>query len=277
MLLSTGMSTEEEVRRTLAFLDQCSAEYALFHCVSTYPAAPEEINLRFMERLREWSGRPVGYSGHDTGIAISLAAVAMGARLLERHLTLDRDDARSRPQGEPRAGAVRRTGARAARSGSCRSACRTAGSRAARRSTAACSARAWSPRPTFRRNTAIARGMLDQQESRARALAAVRRQAGRPAAVRARLRATRCSGSRTSTSRWPAARRPRSTSARRGASSRGSSTSRRSSRPSCRSACGSSSSTSAIAISTPAPSAYHGGQQAVRVRRARAGVLRTTR
>jgi sialic acid synthase SpsE/sugar phosphate isomerase/epimerase/CBS domain-containing protein len=90
MLLSTGMSTEEEVRRTLAFLDQCHAQYALFHCVSTYPAAPEEINLRFMERLREWSGRPVGYSGHDTGIAISLAAVAMGARLIERHLTLDR-------------------------------------------------------------------------------------------------------------------------------------------------------------------------------------------
>jgi sialic acid synthase SpsE/sugar phosphate isomerase/epimerase/CBS domain-containing protein len=90
MLLSTGMSTEEEVRRTLAFLEQCNAEYALFHCVSTYPAAPEEINLRFMETLREWSGRPVGYSGHDNGIAISLAAVAMGARVLERHLTLDR-------------------------------------------------------------------------------------------------------------------------------------------------------------------------------------------
>ncbi len=90
VLISTGMSTEEEVRRTLAFLDACAAEYALFHCVSTYPAAPEEINLRFMERLREWSRRPVGYSGHDTGTAISLAAVAMGARLLERHLTLDR-------------------------------------------------------------------------------------------------------------------------------------------------------------------------------------------
>jgi sialic acid synthase SpsE/sugar phosphate isomerase/epimerase/CBS domain-containing protein len=90
MLLSTGMSTEDEVRRTLAFLDQRKVEFALFHCVSTYPAAPEEINLRFMERLREWSRRPVGYSGHDTGTAISLAAVAMGARMLERHLTLDR-------------------------------------------------------------------------------------------------------------------------------------------------------------------------------------------
>ena len=90
LLMSTGMSTEEEIRRTLAFLDDLQAEYALFHCVSTYPAAPEEINLRFMQALREWSGRPVGYSGHDTGTAISLAAVAMGARLLERHLTLDR-------------------------------------------------------------------------------------------------------------------------------------------------------------------------------------------
>jgi sialic acid synthase SpsE/sugar phosphate isomerase/epimerase len=90
LLMSTGMSTEEEIRRTLAYLDELNAEYALFHCVSTYPAAAEEINLRFMQTLREWSGRPVGYSGHDTGTAISLAAVAMGARLLERHLTLDR-------------------------------------------------------------------------------------------------------------------------------------------------------------------------------------------
>jgi sialic acid synthase SpsE/sugar phosphate isomerase/epimerase/CBS domain-containing protein len=90
LLMSTGMSTEDEIRRTLAFLDEKRAEYALFHCVSTYPAAPEEINLRFMQTLKEWSGRPVGYSGHDTGISISLAAVAMGARMLERHLTLDR-------------------------------------------------------------------------------------------------------------------------------------------------------------------------------------------
>lgn len=90
LLMSTGMSTEEEIRRTLAFLEEKHAEYALFHCVSTYPAAAEEINLRFMQTLREWSGRPVGYSGHDTGTAISLAAVAMGARMLERHVTLDR-------------------------------------------------------------------------------------------------------------------------------------------------------------------------------------------
>ena len=90
ILVSTGMSTEEEIRRTLAFLADRDAECALFHCVSTYPAAAEEINLRFMRSLRDWSGWPVGYSGHDTGIAVSLAAVALGANLLERHLTLDR-------------------------------------------------------------------------------------------------------------------------------------------------------------------------------------------
>jgi N-acetylneuraminate synthase len=90
LLISTGMSAEDEIRRTLAFLAARNAEFALFHCVSTYPASPEEINLRFMQALRELSGRPVGYSGHDIGTAISLAAVAMGACMLERHLTLDR-------------------------------------------------------------------------------------------------------------------------------------------------------------------------------------------
>jgi N-acetylneuraminate synthase len=90
LLVSTGMSTEDEIRRTLAFLTERNADFAMFHCVSTYPASPEEINLRFMQTLYEWSGRPVGYSGHDTGTAISLAAIAMGACMLERHLTLDR-------------------------------------------------------------------------------------------------------------------------------------------------------------------------------------------
>lgn len=91
LLMSTGMSSEEEIRRTLAFLAARDAECALFHCVSTYPASADEIDLRFMQTLHEWSGRPVGYSGHDTGLAISLAAVAMGACMLERHLTLDRN------------------------------------------------------------------------------------------------------------------------------------------------------------------------------------------
>lgn len=90
MLLSTGMSTEDEIRCTLTLLRELDVPHALFHCVSTYPAAPDEINLRFLDTLREWSGVPVGYSGHDVGISISLAAVALGARMLEKHLTLDR-------------------------------------------------------------------------------------------------------------------------------------------------------------------------------------------
>lgn len=90
IIVSTGMSTEEEIRKTIAFLVEHEAECALLHCVSTYPASPEEINLRFMRALQEWSGWPVGYSGHDPGLAISLAAVALGANILERHLTLDR-------------------------------------------------------------------------------------------------------------------------------------------------------------------------------------------
>ena len=90
LLVSTGMSTEDEIRRTLAFLAERNVECGVFHCVSTYPAAPDEINLRFMQKLHEWSGWPVGYSGHDTQMVISLAAVAMGASMLERHITLDR-------------------------------------------------------------------------------------------------------------------------------------------------------------------------------------------
>jgi N-acetylneuraminate synthase len=90
MVLSTGMASEEEIRRALGMLDERGAEYAVLHCVSTYPAAPDEINLRFMATLRDWCGRPVGYSGHELGINVSCAAVAMGARILERHLTLDR-------------------------------------------------------------------------------------------------------------------------------------------------------------------------------------------
>jgi sialic acid synthase SpsE/sugar phosphate isomerase/epimerase len=90
LLVSTGMSTEEEIRLTVNYLRAHDASCALLHCISTYPAPCEEINLRFIQTLREWTGWPVGYSGHDTGTAISLAAVAMGANLLERHLTLDR-------------------------------------------------------------------------------------------------------------------------------------------------------------------------------------------
>ena len=254
MLLSTGMSTEEEVRRTLAFLEQRNAEYALFHCVSTYPAAAEEINLRFMERLREWSRRPVGYSGHDTGTAISLAAVAMGARMLERHLTLDRtmrgpdhkaslepaqfvEQVRALREVEASIGVPQRWITRG----------ETLNRRVLGKSLVAASDIPAQHHHHSRH--------AHEQEPRTGPLAAVRRQARRAHARRGRWRATRCSTNPTSKTSSRRVKRPPSTWARRGGSSPAFSISRRSNRPSCRSACASSSSTSATATSMPAPRA----------------------
>jgi sialic acid synthase SpsE/sugar phosphate isomerase/epimerase len=89
LILSTGMSRIEEVAVTVDFLKANKAEFALLHCNSTYPTAFEDINLRFMERLRHF-GAPVGYSGHERGIAVSTVAASHGACIIERHITLDR-------------------------------------------------------------------------------------------------------------------------------------------------------------------------------------------
>jgi N-acetylneuraminate synthase len=90
LIVSTGMSTSDEIRAAAKFLDDRSAQYVLLHCQSTYPAALHNIHLRFMETLREIHPF-VGYSGHERGIAVSIGAVAMGAILIERHITLDRE------------------------------------------------------------------------------------------------------------------------------------------------------------------------------------------
>jgi N-acetylneuraminate synthase len=89
LILSTGMSSREEVQITVGFLKQRKANFVLLHCNSTYPAPLHDIQLRWMEQLR--SIHPlVGYSGHERGTAVTLAAVALGACLVERHFTLDR-------------------------------------------------------------------------------------------------------------------------------------------------------------------------------------------
>jgi sialic acid synthase SpsE/sugar phosphate isomerase/epimerase len=90
LIVSTGMSTSDEIRAAAEFLDDRTAQYVLLHCQSTYPAALHNIHLRFMETLREIHPF-VGYSGHERGIAVSIGAVAMGAILIERHITLDRE------------------------------------------------------------------------------------------------------------------------------------------------------------------------------------------
>jgi N-acetylneuraminate synthase len=89
LILSTGMSTMEQILRGV---ETAGAEnLALMHCTSTYPCEPEELNLRMIETLRrEFPNIPIGYSGHEVGLVPSAVAVALGACMVERHLTLDR-------------------------------------------------------------------------------------------------------------------------------------------------------------------------------------------
>ncbi len=90
VLLSTGMSTLDEVDVAVRTLRKGGvAELALFHCVSCYPTSPADANLRAMETLRTTFGVPVGFSDHTIGTHVALAAVALGAELIEKHLTVD--------------------------------------------------------------------------------------------------------------------------------------------------------------------------------------------
>ena len=93
LMLSTGMSTIKEIERTMEFIKDFDLNYPLFvaHSTSAYPCPPEELNLRMIRTLEEkYPDLPVGYSGHETGLATTVAAVAMGATFVERHFTLDR-------------------------------------------------------------------------------------------------------------------------------------------------------------------------------------------
>lgn len=89
LILSTGMSHEHEIIRTIAQLRELKVPFALLHCNSAYPAPEGDIQLGYMGRLKQLHGL-VGYSGHERGTAITLGAVALGAKLVERHITLDR-------------------------------------------------------------------------------------------------------------------------------------------------------------------------------------------
>jgi len=89
LILSTGMSFEHEVVRAIEQLKALGTSFALLHCNSAYPAPEADIQLGYLRRLQELHGL-IGYSGHERGIAITLGAVALGAKLVERHITLDR-------------------------------------------------------------------------------------------------------------------------------------------------------------------------------------------
>lgn len=88
VIMSTGMSTMEQIRKSVSILE--GNPLALLHCNSAYPANPKELNLRVIEKYRKEFHIPIGYSGHESGLAPSLGAVALGACILERHITLDR-------------------------------------------------------------------------------------------------------------------------------------------------------------------------------------------
>jgi len=93
VLLSTGMATLDEVREALAWAAGARGSLTgvtVLHCTSAYPAPDEALNLRAIATMREALGLPVGYSDHSTGIEASLAAVSLGATVVEKHLTLDR-------------------------------------------------------------------------------------------------------------------------------------------------------------------------------------------
>lgn len=89
IILSTGMSTLEQIDRAVEVLG--TDNLVMLHATSTYPLPPEEANLRMITTLRErYVGVPIGYSGHERGLQISIGAVALGAVAVERHITLDR-------------------------------------------------------------------------------------------------------------------------------------------------------------------------------------------
>ena len=90
LLCSTGMSTEAEIIETVALLKELGAMFVLLHCNSTYPAPFKDLNLNYLERLKEIGECPIGYSGHERGIHVALAAVAKGARVIEKHITVDK-------------------------------------------------------------------------------------------------------------------------------------------------------------------------------------------
>lgn len=91
IIMSTGMATFQEIDEAVqAVFDTGNRQLALLHCVSEYPANPEGINLKFIGTLKRMYGLPVGFSDHTLGIGTAVGAVALGAQIIEKHITLSR-------------------------------------------------------------------------------------------------------------------------------------------------------------------------------------------
>ncbi|WGS42815.1 N-acetylneuraminate synthase family protein [Burkholderia sp. JSH-S8] len=90
LILSTGMSYEPEIEAAAKLVRSLGVPFAMLHCNSTYPAPESDIHLGYIKRLQEIHD-VIGYSGHERGTAVTIAAVALGAKVVERHITLDRN------------------------------------------------------------------------------------------------------------------------------------------------------------------------------------------
>jgi len=91
IVMSTGLATYAEIDEAIqTVLDMGNEQLALLHCVSNYPTKPSDVNLRVLQTLKQMYGLPTGFSDHTLGIGVSIGAVAMGAQLIEKHLTLSR-------------------------------------------------------------------------------------------------------------------------------------------------------------------------------------------
>ncbi len=88
LILSTGMSTQEQIKEAVMLIGE--ENLIITHATSAYPCDPNELNLKMIQTLRNLFSCPIGYSGHEVGLVTSAVAVAMGACLVERHITLDR-------------------------------------------------------------------------------------------------------------------------------------------------------------------------------------------
>ncbi len=88
--ISTGMSTEKDIATAVEIFQNHKCSFELMHCVSTYPMKPEDANLATIPVLKKIFNCNVGYSGHENGVIVSLAAIMYGISSLERHITLDR-------------------------------------------------------------------------------------------------------------------------------------------------------------------------------------------
>ncbi len=92
VILSTGMAEMEEIQAAIDVLKKSGTEdITILHCTTEYPAPIKDVNLNVMQTMRETFGHPVGYSDHTQGIEVDLAAVALGAAVIEKHFTLDRN------------------------------------------------------------------------------------------------------------------------------------------------------------------------------------------